>query len=94
MKRYHIYAVAGIMFFTVSFSACAKENAASPDTGIKQAAPVTALASSQNKINQGSNANNFRNAIINVTNKIIPSVAHIEVTQSQEVQESFHAVRR
>ncbi len=89
MKRYHIYAVAGIMFFTVSFSACAKENAASPDTGIKQAAPVTALASSQNKINQGSNANNFRNAIINVTNKIIPSVAHIEVTQSQEVQNPF-----
>jgi serine protease Do len=87
MKRYPYCVFAVMLFFALSIGACTKQDTSAPstvpprsgDTQVTQAPPSKTPMSERD----------FRNGIIDVANKNIPAVVHIEVIQRQEVVNPF-----
>ncbi|HVN71577.1 MAG TPA: Do family serine endopeptidase [Desulfomonilia bacterium] len=82
MKKYPNSGVfAGILFLILSLGACSKESTLSLSGVISKSLVPVVSASDLSKDDKSY----FRNIIIEVANKNIPAVVHIEVTQRQEV---------
>ncbi len=87
MKRHSHYLIAVLLIFILSAGACSKPDApqpakpASPVAASPEGSQVTLAPPSTTPMNE----RDFRNAIINVANKNIPAVVHIEVMQRQEI---------
>jgi serine protease Do len=87
MKRYTRYSLVIVWAFILIICACSKEEASATKNDILQDVPPVAVAqpSAKTQVNQES----FRYLIAKVAKDNIPAVVHIEVTQSQVVENPF-----
>ncbi len=92
MKRYPHYLIALILVLSLFIGACTKKEApqpASPAPASHGESTVVTQVTQAPPTKAPMNERDFRNAIINVADKNIPAVVHIEVMQRQEVANPF-----
>lgn len=89
MKKYSYRLFTGILLLALSFlCACAREDTSSLNPVISKSIQALFPIASASDLTQD-NKSYFKNIIIEVADKNIPAVVHIDVTQSKEVTNPF-----